>query len=219
MCGRISQRGRRETFREFIYHFDPPDDLFRPNIKPTEPVLIVVNQPPSDAQTVSAKWWFQKEGAKEFSTEYTTFNASAEKLETSFLWRGSLRSRRCLVPVSSFYEWNVKGEPPIEISLTEPEKPFALAGLWSNYFLDGEHFYSFAVVTTDPNDFMRPIHRRMPVVLGDLGSQERWLKTGGTDLLAPFAGELSGLKLSESIERTYQTPGFLNASDGSKKKS
>ena len=27
MCGRASQRGKREDFRNYIYKFDPPSDL------------------------------------------------------------------------------------------------------------------------------------------------------------------------------------------------
>jgi putative SOS response-associated peptidase YedK len=202
MCGRISQKGRREDFREFIYKFDPEEDLFRPNIKPTQNVLIVIGGD-DYAQTVNARWWFQKEGAKEFSTEYTTFNAAAEKLEKSFLWSGAFRNRRCIVPVTSFYEWNVKGEPPLEIGLPERDRPFALAGLWSNYYPEGVHQYSFTIITTDPNDFMKPIHRRMPVVLGGLTDQEKWLREGGIGMLLPFGGELAGEKLGQSLEKMY----------------
>ncbi|MBK8810317.1 MAG: SOS response-associated peptidase [Acidobacteria bacterium] len=202
MCGRISQKGRRADFREFIYKFDPGEDLFRPNIKPTQTVQIVVNDD-QEAHTVAAKWWFQKEGGKEFSTEYTTFNAAAEKLEKSFLWRGALHKRRCLVPVTSFYEWNVKGEPPLEIGMPERDRPFALAGLWSNFSIEGVHYHSFAIITTDPNAFMKPIHRRMPVVLGGLADQERWLNEGGVQMLLPFEGELVGEKLENSLEKMY----------------
>ncbi len=203
MCGRISQKGRREDFKEFIYKFDPQEDLFRPNIKPTQNVQIVINDEDDDAHTVTARWWFQKEGAKEFSTEYTTFNAAAEKLEKSFLWRGAFHKRRCIVPVTSFYEWNVKGEPPLDIGMPVRDQPFALAGLWSNFYPEGEHQFSFTIITTDPNDFMKPIHRRMPVVLGGLKDQEKWLKSGGIEMLLPYEGELTGEKLGQSLEKLY----------------
>ncbi|MBK9768558.1 MAG: hypothetical protein IPP63_16975 [Chloracidobacterium sp.] len=43
MCGRASQRGKREDFKNYIYEFEPQGDLFRGNIKPTQKVSIVIN--------------------------------------------------------------------------------------------------------------------------------------------------------------------------------
>lgn len=206
MCGRISQRGRKTDFVEFVYGFEPPEDLHLSNIKPTQDVLIVIAHPGEVPETTAARWWFQNEGAKEFSTKYTTFNAMAEKLPTGFLWRNAYRRQRCIVPVTSFYEWNVKGEPPLEIRVSD-NHPFALAGLWSTWYENGKPRLSFTVVTTDPNDFMRPIHRRMPVVLQGKEEQKRWIDTGDPQLLLPFHGELTAAKLPARIEEYYGVQG------------
>ena len=201
MCGRASQRGKREDFRNYIYKFDPPEDLNRGNIKPTQPALIVINDR-EEVKTVEASWWCQYDNAKEFSTKFATFNANIERLETSPLWKNLLKSKRCIFPVTSFYEWPEKGKPPMEIFANDG-KPFALAGLWSNWFDNGEQRYSFAVITTHPNEFMKPIHNAMPVVLEDIDLQKLWLLEGGMNVLRDAECNLTGTKLCDRIEAVY----------------
>lgn len=201
MCGRASQKGTIKDFTENIYGFSPGADLNDPNIKPTQNVAVVINED-NNIKTAEARWWMQKEGSREFNTKFATFNARAESLEESFLYKPALEKRRCLIPVSSFYEWKVKGKPPVEI-FTSKQKPFALAGLWSNWYENNEPRYSFTIITCEPNDFMLSIHNRMPVILADLGSQELWLKKGGKDLLKPFERELKSVQLEDSLENLY----------------
>ncbi len=45
--------------------------------------------------------------------------------------------------------------------------PFAMAGLWETWVSKktGEVINSFTVITTEPNDIMKLIHDRMPVIL------------------------------------------------------
>lgn len=201
MCGRASQRGKREDFRNYVYKFDPPADLDRGNIRPTEEVLIVANDR-EDVRTVEANWWCQFDGAREFSTKYSTFNANIEKLEKSPLWRNLLKQKRCIMPVTGFYEWPEKGKPPVEITV-KGGHPFALAGLWSNWYDNGERKHSFAVITTTANDFMKQYHHAMPVVLENKDLQKAWLLEGGMDILRNFECGLEGHRLPDKIEKVY----------------
>ena len=42
-------------------------------------------------------------------------------------------------------------------------KPFGLAGLWDVWRKpDGTPVESFTIITTEPNELVRPIHNRMP---------------------------------------------------------
>jgi len=202
MCGRASQRGKREDFRNYVYEFDPQGDLFRGNIKPTQDVAIVIND--RDAvKTVDARWWCQFDGSRQWSTKYATFNANIERLETSPMWKKLLVNKRCIMPVTSFYEWPEKGKPPVEIRANGGH-PFALAGLWSNWFDRGEQRQSFAVITTHANDFMTQYHRAMPVVLEDKELQKLWLLEGGMDILRGFACDLTAEPLPDKIEKVYE---------------
>jgi putative SOS response-associated peptidase YedK len=45
------------------------------------------------------------------------------------------------------------------------KEPFGLAGLWDVWRKpDGKRVESFTIITTEPNELVRPIHNRMPVI-------------------------------------------------------
>ena len=62
----------------------------------------------------------------------STINARSETITTAPTWREPFKKRRCLVPVSSFYEWPKEGKPPKQPYAFELSNgsTFALAGLW-----------------------------------------------------------------------------------------
>jgi len=133
-------------------------------------------------------WWKKPLSEKKF----TSFNAKCETLAEKPVFRGAYKYRRCLVPVSGFYEWTgPKGaKTPFAISLRN-RRWFCLAGLWDRAMIDGSEIESFTVVTTKPNDLMAGIHTRMPVILRP-EAYTRWLdpQSGPVDdLFEPFATE------------------------------
>lgn len=208
MCGRAKQSGKRKDFENSIVEFKPDGDINLPNIKPTQPVQIVIKEN-GELKTVSARWWAQYPNGVGWNTKYKTFNAKVSKLHTSRLWSILYkRSQFCLMPITSFYEWDVKGEPPMEIFLPN-QKHFALAGLWSRYFeieKDEDQNetevakYSFTVFTTQPNDFMKPIHpTAMPIILDSLESQSKWVKEGDEDTLVPYLRDMEAVKLEKPL--------------------
>ena len=76
-------------------------------------------------------------------------------------------SRRCIIPADGFYEWRKQGKRkvPIWVYLTS-RQPFGLAGLWDVWRKpDGGKVESFTIITTEPNELVRPVHNRMPVIL------------------------------------------------------
>ncbi len=202
MCGRISQVEVDEYYNR-VYGWPLPDHKPGRNIKPTQNVPIFIGQE-NEVKGVLARWWAQWDGAKEFNTKFATFNARVDRLDDSKLWSGLLKKgKRCILPVSSFYEWPTKGKPPMDIYVKGRE-PFGLAGLWSTWFDEGEPKFSFAVFTTKPNEFMKPIHpKAMPVILGSPDTHKRWLIEGDRSLLAPFDGEMEADQLPDKIENVY----------------
>ena len=75
-------------------------------------------------------------------------------------------------------------------------EPFGLAGLWDVWRKpDGKRVESFTIITTEPNELVRPIHNRMPVILRP-EDEEQWLDASRTpfvkaqSLLKPYPEEL-----------------------------
>ena len=55
------------------------------------------------------------------------------------------------------------------------KEPFGFAGLWDVWRKpDGKRVESFTIITTEPNELVRPIHNRMPVILRPK-DEEQWL--------------------------------------------
>jgi putative SOS response-associated peptidase YedK len=102
-------------------------------------------------------------------------NARAETLEEQPAFRDSFHHRRCLIPADGFYEWrhDERGKRPVWISRPDGG-PFAFAGIWAALERGEETLHSCAIVTCEPNELIRPIHDRMPVVL-DPDAEAPWL--------------------------------------------
>ena len=79
---------------------------------------------------------------------------------------------------------------PILVHLKNRE-PFGLAGLWDVWRNpDGKRVESFTIITTEPNELVRPIHSRIPVILNP-EDEEPWLDPSRT----PFVKAKSLLNL------------------------
>jgi putative SOS response-associated peptidase YedK len=98
-------------------------------------------------------------------------------------WRRWLGvEHRCVVPVTSFSEFNKAAGGDIWFALDDTRPLAFFAGIWTNWtsvrkVKEGETTNDlFAFLTTDLNDVVAPIHpKAMPVVLTTLGEIETWL--------------------------------------------
>lgn len=82
-------------------------------------------------------------------------NARAETVTEKPLFRDNFARHRCVIPASSFYEWDA-AHHPYRFGLEG--EPLYLAGICN---AEGR----FVILTTAPNGCMRPIHDRMPLIL------------------------------------------------------
>jgi putative SOS response-associated peptidase YedK len=100
-------------------------------------------------------------------------NAKAETAATGAAFKQAIAKRRCLVPANGFYEWQTVGKLKYPHLFTlKNEEPFAFAGIWEPSEDDMPETY--AILTTEPNALVAPIHNRMPVLLSQ-GTAARWI--------------------------------------------
>jgi putative SOS response-associated peptidase YedK len=168
----MNLRARFDIF-ESVDEADAP----RFNIAPTDPVLAVRRGDDEGRDLGRLRWglvpgrWAEKKGGRPL------INARAETLESQPAFAESFRLRRCLIPADGFYEWltDERGKRPVWFSRADREL-FAFAGIWAELpGRDGDQaLHSCAIVTCPPNELMRPIHDRMPVVLAP-DAEAPWL--------------------------------------------
>jgi putative SOS response-associated peptidase YedK len=111
---------------------------------------------------------------------YKTFNARSESIATKPSFSSSFRSKRCIIPIKGFFEWQHAGKEKIPWYIYHSENDIlSVAGLYEEWTENstGEIFNTFSIITTDANDLMAEIHnsgKRMPAIL-DRNSESRWI--------------------------------------------
>jgi putative SOS response-associated peptidase YedK len=140
---------------------------------------------------------------------FKTFNARAEGIDSKPSFSSSFKSRRCIIPVRGFFEWQHAGKEKIPWYICHTgNEILSFAGLYDQWTESdtGEIFNTFTIITTSANDMMAEIHnsaRRMPAIL-DKKSESLWI-----DLSLSSTDALSLLKPSPSEILTAHTVGPL----------
>lgn len=212
MCGRFALTTSGMTLAELLRLTQPPNLEPRYNIAPTQPVA-ALRTPSADAERrlEMFHWGLIPSWAKDPAIGNRMINARAETVAEKPAYRAAFRRRRCLIPVSGFYEWQepqTKGpKQPFYIQMAD-ESPFALAGLWEQWQdPNGSAVESCTIITTSPNELLRPIHDRMPVILPP-DDYDRWLDPDQSDvkkltpMLQPFpAKHMAAYAISTHVNK------------------
>ena len=207
MCGRFSQAQIAELDREVFKLLDVPELEPRYNVAPTDEALVIREEPGSVREAAQMRWGLIPSWAKDPSIGNRMINARAETLAEKPAFRDSFTRQRCLVPADGFYEWHKTrhGKRPHYIQVAEGEV-FAFAGLWDRWVSPTlGPVETFTIITTAPNELLRPIHDRMPVVL-ETRYYDQWLDPAIEDtsrlagLLKPYpADRMSAYPVSRYV--------------------
>lgn len=123
------------------------------------------------------RWGLIPSSVKDAKAGANLINARGETVAIRPAFRAAFMRRRCLVPMTGYYEWQQTpaGKVPHYIHLLNAEQ-FAVAGLYEFWpGRDGkEALESFTVITTTPNEMTGKIHDRMPVILPE-DAHAQWL--------------------------------------------
>ncbi|QMW06055.1 SOS response-associated peptidase [Spirosoma foliorum] len=161
-------------------HFQP---VYHANAYQFPAWPIVTHQEPGRFQMMHwgliPRWTKTNDDATEIRTR--TINARSETIYDKPSFRSSAQAgKRCLIPVTGFYEWHTKGSKkfPFYITATD-QKIVSVAGLWDEWPdpETGELKMTYTLLTTDANSLLAEIHnskKRMPCLL-TAEAEHAWL--------------------------------------------
>lgn len=197
MCGRASlgltEKQLEKKFGLSFYSDDVGryNPLPNYNIAPTHYIPIITDNDQLHFQYF--KWGLLPSWAKDEKYGSRLINARIETADDKASFKQSFLNRRCLIPVSGYYEWIQKGgmRYPFHIVRCDREV-FLLAGIWNIWKGPNDILIpTFTIITRDADEELRYIHDRMPGIL-PTGKEKDWL-----DSSAP---------IEVSKELLYQAP-------------
>lgn len=205
MCGRFTLTPEASQILTAFPDLAVPDNLVpRYNVAPTDAVLVVTRR---DHHRVleRMRWGLIPSWTKDVKRAPPLINARADSLNKP-AFRAAFKKRRCLVLADGFYEWRKEGKKrrPFYVRLSSGAI-FAFAGLWEvTKDSQGMWIPSCTIITTEPNDVVRPLHDRMPAILPpdfydqwlDATVDEAWLQA----LLGPYpSDEMTAYEVSPLV--------------------
>jgi len=182
----------------------------------------------SDDSTGLIPFWTKRN--PDYGSMMKTINCRDDSLlENRGMWNTMKQKKRCIVLCEGFYEWLKKNGGKEKIPHFVKRKDgqlMCLAGLWDCAQYEGklrsspgtarctkqwlgseEKLYTYTIITTSPNDQLKFLHDRMPVILEN-GSEDirTWLDPNRAEwsrelqsLLKPYKGELDCYPVSKDV--------------------
>ncbi|MCK4841182.1 MAG: SOS response-associated peptidase [Methylococcales bacterium] len=175
MCGRFNLTATSEQIIETFGLYQLPHYDVSYNIPPGQKILTVVKLDDGSNKAVNLHWGLIPHWSKDKKISTHLINARAETLTEKSSFKTAYQQRRCLIPATGFYEWHKTEQGKQAYSIYRADHQlFAFAGLWEYWDHGTDTIYSCTIITTEANQFMSPIHQRMPVII-DKQNYNYWL--------------------------------------------
>ena len=203
MCGRFAFYSPAEAAAALFGVTDALPVEPRYNIAPTQYIAAIRPDEQEERELVMLRWGLVPFWAKDPSIGNRMINARAETVAEKPAYRAAYRHRRCIVLADGFYEWQRDGDSKVPFFIsTANGQPFAMAGLWENWSdkESGDQLQTVTLITTSANEFMAPLHHRMPFVL-EPGTAGEWLAdaTGLLDDIAAITPPLQAWPVDRRV--------------------
>lgn len=210
MCGRYSLHTSPEVIALYFELGLPPEIRPRYNIAPGSKVLIVRQDKDQGRVADLYRWGLIPGWAKDAAIGNRLANARGETVAEKPSFRSAFKRWRCLIPASGFYEWQAfKGRKQPYYIHPAGRELFGIAGLTELWQGPDGPVHSCAIITTGPNELMRDIHDRMPVILKP-EDYAAWLDSGNQaaaglkKLLQPYP---AAAMAAHPVSTRVNTPG------------
>ena len=145
---------------------DPSFRLPRGEVRPGDWAAVVSLNRASQRSVFAMKWGFHMD-------RQLLINARSETAAQKPTFRESMAMRRCLIPASSYFEWDHRTKPLTKYRFSLSDAPMLwLAGLYR--FEPDSAYPVFTVLTRPAAGDVAPFHERMPVIVPPTLT-DRWL--------------------------------------------
>lgn len=176
MCGRYTLLADELQVRN---RFNIPSNILEYmtsyNIAPGQNVLAVIYDG-TNRRAGYLRWGLVPSWAKDERIGYKMINARSETAHEKPSFKNLLVRKRCLIIADSFYEWQqTESEKIVNRIQLSDHGLFGFAGLWDKWQQADQVIFTCTLLTKDANDFMRPIHHRMPIIVPH-HKEDEWLK-------------------------------------------
>jgi putative SOS response-associated peptidase YedK len=174
MCGRYGRRGDKQKIAEAFHvtagleevDFDETTDAAPGSLQP-----VITGKDGDERELAIMRWGFKL-------PDRLLFNVRSEGAASANFWKDKFASSRCIVPASSYFEWqncDTKPKPKFEIDVPGREY-FGIAGVWAPWKnpKTGQGEKTFSTFTSEPNALIQKIHLRQPVIIEPRDIEE-WL--------------------------------------------
>lgn len=178
MCGRLAVTVPSDAMAQ-MFAASPANnlpDVPNYNTCPTTQIHVVKSENGA-RQLVSMRWGFLPSWYETPTDGPLLINARAETISEKPAFRKACRERRCLIPVTGYYEWTKDEAGKRWPWYIHSDETIALAGIWQDWQGGEETHRTCALVTIGANETMSAVHHRMPVPI----AQQDWGKWLGED--------------------------------------
>jgi len=191
MCGRFTITTPEKIEKRFITTNKLPMFEASWNVAPSQMIPTITRNSPN--KITMMKWGFIWSKDSKFGS----INIRSESTKEKPFFKYFLLDKRCLIVADSFYEWgvvNLEGKDekyPFNFYLNDREL-FGFAGVYNDFKdAEGKPYYTCAILTCPPNNVVKRIHNRMPVIIQEK-DEDYWLDPENKDfdklykLLSPY---------------------------------
>ena len=197
----------------------------RYNIAPSQMVPVITNR--NRKELTLLKWGLVPTWARDPAIGSRMINARSETAADKPSFRAAFKRRRCLIPSDGYFEWTKRDGKKVPMYIKRGDREiFAFAGLWENWKKpDGSWLGTCAILTTEANDFIRPIHHRMTVMI-EPEDYDTWLseeELSPDQWLPLMAGcnseQLTAFEVSTQVNRPINdNPGVISPVETGKRR-
>lgn len=181
MCGRVEYVVTKKEILEDYYgvklvegYTDQGFGFPRYNVPPTAhmPILTLENE----EEILIGHWGYLPSWSNPEKKAKEVINARAETVLEKPYFKSAALKRRCLIPITGFFEWKREEKAKVPFRFHMGGELFSLGGVYTDAKdKKGRNLPHYAIITTEANKLMSPVHERIPVII-PREREEEWLQ-------------------------------------------